>query len=199
MAFWVRRSIASNFRVDDLGQVVAASSEMDLNNHFTTDALTKSADLAAAFTAGELERIDGPAGAIVPAGSETLNFDGAFPLQYYSVKDDSMSTTTSDVFQQKLLLTADITDGDYMIFFGSLIGGTSGNTITEVQIQVDGTTTLHTSTIATGSTTVFFPDTSYDVITLATGVHTLDMSYRKSSGAGSAVIYDARLSLWRVA
>lgn len=66
-SFWIRRSVASDFPVGDLGIIVRASSERDLAQSFDTQTLAQSADLAAALTGGALARIDGPGGAVIPA------------------------------------------------------------------------------------------------------------------------------------
>lgn len=67
MSFWVRRPIASDFVVNDLGVTIRASSERDLSLSFDTQVLTQSADLATALSSSALQRIDGPDGSVIPA------------------------------------------------------------------------------------------------------------------------------------
>jgi hypothetical protein len=68
--FVVENQNASDFVIQDLGQTIAASAELDLALYHTIAELRCSTDLDAAFTSVDLVRLDGLGGSPVPAGFE---------------------------------------------------------------------------------------------------------------------------------
>ena len=67
MTFWVRRTQGSDLKLDDLGQIISASSELDLRLFFEASTLNNSSDLHIAIDTAELIRITGEGGDPIPA------------------------------------------------------------------------------------------------------------------------------------
>jgi hypothetical protein len=68
MSFVLRRPVGSDFTINDLGLTINSGEERDLRegNDFTTDEISASADLAAALTAGDVQRLDALGGSVIP-------------------------------------------------------------------------------------------------------------------------------------
>ncbi len=72
MSFWVKRTIASDFRISDLGNILieASGGEMNLHEHFSYEEIAASASLYDAFDDDELVKIEGSGGSTTPKGDE---------------------------------------------------------------------------------------------------------------------------------
>jgi len=84
--FWIRNTTASEYTVDDLGLSLPAAGEIDLHVHYFFEAIRASEDLDTALSSGDLVRLTGEGGSVVPY-SETyddivlahkINGDGHF-------------------------------------------------------------------------------------------------------------------------
>jgi hypothetical protein len=70
MSFWIRRTPAGTYTINDLGLTVeGAGAEIDLHLAYPYEVLQDSADLAAALAISAVDRITGPSGSLVPAAS----------------------------------------------------------------------------------------------------------------------------------
>jgi len=79
--FWIRRTPAGDFTIDDLGLTVEGSGdEIDLLTMFDTEQIVNSADLAAAIVADDVTRIDGPAGSPIAAADAFKDIQPQLPL-----------------------------------------------------------------------------------------------------------------------
>ncbi len=66
--FFVKRTVAGSYVVDDLGLTIPNGVEKDLALSFDLQTLSQSADLAAALTSGALLRTVSAGGAVIPSG-----------------------------------------------------------------------------------------------------------------------------------
>jgi len=70
MSFWIRRTPAGSYLINDLGlEVLGSGAELDLHLAYSYEVLQDSANLAAALTADEVTRITGSGGSVIPAAS----------------------------------------------------------------------------------------------------------------------------------
>ena len=118
---------------------------------------------------------------------------------YKFVIDNSVSSTTSSTYQMKLRLTTDyISGGTYRVNWSYNWKNTKKTSSFESIIQLDGVTTIGEQSDETTSikSTSISQETGFTNITLAQGIHMIDMLFRRSTDISSTVsIWNAKLEL----
>lgn len=147
----------------------------------------------------------------------TINFDGGlnvtnngggqatvfiiFGRWAANAASDTLSTTTSTSYQQKLRLTTGaIEAGTYRIGWMYDWGLTSNSYNFNAQIQIDDTTTLmtHVEEPQDAGTDQRHQVSGFAYATLTATTHSIDLDYRTSDSGATARIQNARLEIWRV-
>jgi hypothetical protein len=144
------------------------------------------------------------------AAGKTLQTNGAsgiqlaevvsgYPPAFDTELDSVTDTTTLTAWQEKLSLTTSSLElGSYIVFAQAVLTGSKSNSQFEVRAQFDDTDTFGTLNAQAGvafSEYQFFAHTIEESIS---GVHTLDIDYRRVAGSGYIAIRGARVTYWRV-
>jgi len=106
------------------------------------------------------------------------------------------SSTSSNVYQQKLRLsTSSLIAGDYRIGWSIEIEATDDKGDPFFQIDVDDTTQIHETDLTNASAKdVTAGFSGFDIVTLAAGVHTIDLDFRDNSKK-TLIVGNARLEI----
>lgn len=130
---------------------------------------------------------------------EKLNPGGFFGSELHHITDVTLSSTSSTSWQTKLTLTTGALPlGDYFVVAFTVISGTSVGTEVASRLVWDAAeraSVLAKPGVADGQ--VAF--TPYDILVNTSGVHSINVDWRKAGGGGAAVIHGARITLWRLA
>lgn len=124
-----------------------------------------------------------------------------FGDSFSSAESLGSSSTTSDIWQQKLRLTTpSLSAGYYLVSWTYAFGGSGLVGWPQEQVEVDDVTQIHfayTDTLdAIGNRNIHY---GCAMVYLTAGVHTVDVDYRVIEPfGGTAYIEQARLALWRV-
>lgn len=113
------------------------------------------------------------------------------------VVSEDVSATTSTNYQLKVRLTTpSLEGGTYMIQWSSEALSPSGNNKnTQMRIQLDDTTTLGEP--LTEEETDYAPIAGFIIVALS-GVHTVDMDWKRVGKSGTSRVRRSRLIMWRV-
>lgn len=146
---------------------------------------------------------DGPAG---PAGADGA--DGAVgpqgpqgdpgPLAAYEhAADDTVSTTNSATYVEKLkLTTSSLAAGDYRIGF-SLELGNNNKRRSDFRVEVDDATTIaEAGSPQTRNNNDYVAYSGFAVVTLTAGTHTVDVDFKRNNN--TALIRRVRIELYPV-
>ena len=124
-----------------------------------------------------------------------------FGNSYTYAESEAVSTTTSNVYQQKLRLTTpSLSAGTYRIAWQYLwyYGSTSTNFY--CQVQIDDTTTIYEQVEEPKdtATTQRQPSCGFKTTALTSGVHNIDLDYRSGANGTTSGILLARMDIFRV-
>ena len=158
--------------------------------------------------------------ATVNGSSDTLNFEGnvavvnegsgkttvtitdstpVFGSQFQNVADETLSTTNSTTWQQKLRMsTTNLPSGTYRISWYCELNSTNGATQVDCMIQLNDTTNIAFCSEEPDDLANIIPFSGFQHRTLS-GVNTIDMDYRRQQSGHNVSIRYARIELWRVA
>lgn len=126
---------------------------------------------------------------VTPSGS-------VFGSEYNYVESESVSSTGSQTFQQKLrLTTSTLPAGDYHVSVNALLK-TNANKTGAVQVDLDDGTILMTNNVSNSSYGQKGMITKK--VTLTSGVHTIDVDYRATQGGTIVDIKEVRIEFWRI-
>ncbi len=133
-------------------------------------------------------------------GNETLaiiNNSGNFGTEFQFAEDEAEESTTSTTFVEKLkLTTSSVPAGDYVFYWYYEAKTDSGSTKRmNVRVQLNDSSVLSENVIV-DTRAEWAQFSGFDFVALATGVHTLDIDFKKNSGAAN--IRRARLIGWRI-
>ena len=147
---------------------------------------------AGAATDGKLLEADGE-------GNWTLvDYVAGIPAELNTAIDNSLSSTDSGTYQQKLrLTTSSLSSGKYFVVGAGILLGDRNNTQTEARLEEDDTTELGSLRVRLTISAAEFVYYTHAVRTLS-GVHTFDLDYRFAGGSGSAQIKNATILLWKL-
>mgnify|MGYP001571210172 FL=1 len=142
-------------------------------------------------TGTEQDFIDTLVGPQGPQGIQGV--PGGF-ANYTYAESESESSTTSASYQQKLKLTTpSLSSGNYLIQFYCEITSTDNDGIAAI-VELDDTTTIaEMKDDRHHSEDYFKPFSGFKQVTLTSGVHEIDIDYRKLGG--TAKIRRARISI----
>lgn len=108
MAFWIKRTAAGTYTINDLGLTLEGSgAERNIHDSYSYEALQDSSDLLAALMAGDIVRLDGPGGSTIPPAD-------AFNDAVVSHAIDGSAHTGS-------LTTTVVTEGDNLYYTESRV------------------------------------------------------------------------------
>ena len=149
---------------------------------------------------------DGADGAVGPAGPAGADgADGAVgpqgdpgPLAAYEhAADDTVSTTISTTYIEKLkLTTSSLPAGDYRIGF-SLELGNDNKRRSDFRVQVDDATTIaEAGSPQTRNNNDYMAYSGFAVVTLTAGTHTVDVDFKRD--ANTALIRRVRVEVYPV-
>ena len=134
------------------------------------------------------------------------NAGGIFGNEFYSAKDDTLSSTTSTTYVNKLTLTTPVlAGGDYKIewYAETRPDDGTGGSRADTQVLLDGTTTIAEDEnmiddVVFGTDVGSWKNVSgFDIQTLTAAVHTIDIEFKVTT-PGGANIRRARISITRV-
>lgn len=113
-------------------------------------------------------------------------------------EDEGSSFTTCAGYKNKLTLTTNSLEaGNYYIGWSAEILAPNGNAKNiDVRVVLDDTTTI--SKIRSEEDSSFTPAAGFKVLYIDSGVHTIDMDWKRAGPSGSAGIRRARIVIWRV-
>lgn len=113
------------------------------------------------------------------------------------VISEEESSTTSENYQQKLRLTTNnLPNGEYLILWSCEVKAPEGNSKnTQVRLQLDDSVILEEAAVEENAEFAPFAGT---VLYVLSGVHTIDMGWRRIGNSGTSYIRRARIILWRV-
>lgn len=134
------------------------------------------------------------------ADKTALDNLGFFGQEFQYITSIPISSTSSNVFQNKLTLaTTSLPAGNYILLFSYVVGGTANNTVVESRVILDAVDVRFIVNQRIGTANGRFSVGGHEVVAgLTAGVHTFSIEYRKSSGSGNASIEGAHLTLWRI-
>lgn len=124
-----------------------------------------------------------------------------FGTEYDYIEDETLSTTTSTSYVQKLrLTTASLPAGNYRIGYSYQWALLADDRDFMAEVQVDSTTVIHDhhqepKEKGAGQE---FANSGFKVMALGDGVHTIDIVYATEDSAKLASIWGVRLEIWRV-
>jgi hypothetical protein len=158
------------------------------------------------FKAGEVEmKFESPDGlttkpmAIDNQGRPVIDSDPIaviFGTEYKYAEDNSESSTSSTSYIQKLRLTTDsVPAGDYRVGWSMDAKTSNKNKTVEFKIEVDDTTVLDEDSTDLNNYT---HHSGFDKITLASGVHTIDVDMKRTDSPASCYVRNVRLEFWRI-
>lgn len=134
--------------------------------------------------------------------NETLSIivnAGDFGTVYTAAESDAESTTTSTTFQEKLSLTTPSLDaGTYYVGWYFEYATDVNNKELEFRVQIDDTTDV-LDINPEGRADKFVSSAGFNPTNFTSGVHTIDIDYRRLAPNTTAKIRSARLILWRIA
>lgn len=134
------------------------------------------------------------------------NAGGTFGQEFEFAKDDTLSSTTSITYVNKLTLTTAVLDGgDYKIewYAETRPDDGTGGSRADMQVLLDGTTTIAEDenaidNVAFGTDLGAWKNVSgFDILTLTAASHTVDIEFKVTT-PGGANIRRARISITRV-
>lgn len=125
----------------------------------------------------------------------------ALPIEFQHDDDIPLSSTSSTVYQSKIILTTTALEGgDYIVFYNAEVSGSQNGTVMKARAAFDGITPfgeMILKSASNASSVTFAGHESFVGVTA--GVHTIAIQWARNSGGGSAEIQNAHISLWRVA
>ena len=155
-----------------------------------------------------VDTVDGKFKIINSAGTIVILSDLVVPVygtELHNIKSDNVETTGAPGFTNKVsLVTSSLAGGDYYIGWSYQWSYDSSTSDFVGQVTLDGTASLmehrqepkDSGGAGPGGTDQKYQVSGHDVITLAAGVHTINIDYA-SGGGSTAAIWNARLVLWR--
>lgn len=149
-----------------------------------------------------------------PAVGELLRWDGTdwvnappFGANYQYEEDETVSTTVSTTFQNKLTLTTpSIPAGTYRIGVSYQWNHDNAGNDFEAEVQVNAVQAfLHKQEPkdsagtfgSTGTSQQYLAGHAWNEV-LTAGIHTIELNYRTDSGGDESSIWNARIEFWRV-
>ena len=130
-----------------------------------------------------------------------LTQTGIFGSEYKTAESAAVSSTTSDVFQQKLrLTTSSLTGGTYRVGWYFNWNHDDNKSSFVSRVQIDDATTIHNHFEKPHDDG---PEQLQTVCgfyhgTLSSGTHTIDIDYRTTDNGKTASMSNARIEFWRV-
>ena len=112
-----------------------------------------------------------------------------------------LTTNSSESWVQKVeLATAFISAGTYRIGIFYNWSHSSVSTEFQARVQINDTDTIyeHNEEPGAAATDAYHVATGVKWVTLAAGVHLIDLDFRSNSGGDTAAIRNARLEFWRI-
>lgn len=121
------------------------------------------------------------------------------PLEFGSVEDASVSTTTSNNFVTKITTSPTLGGGTYLIMFYSQFGNSQKKKKVSVRFRVDSVErAILTSEIPSNVSLNDLQFSGFDLAVLSAGSHTFDIQFGDTDNGGTASIENARIAYWRV-
>ncbi len=128
---------------------------------------------------------------------------GDFGSEFYTVENLAEASTNSTTYIQRLRISATgMTAGyKYILMWNYTWRYTGTSNDFHARIQLDDTTDLwiHDQEPKDIATTQRDPASGFAVVTGLSGSHTFDLDWDSETAAETAYIYNARMTLWRVA
>jgi hypothetical protein len=88
--------------------------------------------------------------------------------------------------------------GTYRIGWVFQYEASTASTVGEYRIEIDDITNVDQETLTVASAGERKTYSNFSFEALAAGAHTIDIDFRRQSGAGVFTIDDAKLEIWRV-
>lgn len=141
---------------------------------------------------------------------QTVQTDGAggiqlatvvsgYPPEFdYAVALTEQITTSVSFIPALSHTTNDLSSGTYIVLAQGTIRGSLSSTILGVQAQLDDTETFGEISAAPGVKDGDFQFFAHIIKESWSGVHQVDLDYKRSAGGGEAKIRDCRITLWKV-
>lgn len=146
-----------------------------------------------AETAGKTLQTDGA------SGIQLADVVSGYPPAFDTLFDATIDTTTLSTWENKLSLTTpSLETGSYIIIAQANISGSKSNTQMSVQAQWDNTDTFGTLNAIAGLADSETQFTAHTIEASVSGVHTIDIDFKKAGGSGYVSIREARITYWRV-
>lgn len=117
-------------------------------------------------------------------------------VEYNYNSSEASSSTSSNVFQQKLRLSVSVTGGTYLVFWHSLITTSSANKDFQAQVQLNDVSTLSLVQFRVPIANQDYIFCGFSPLTLSAGAHFVDLDW-SSTSASATLISLARLALWK--
>ena len=133
--------------------------------------------------------------------SGTATIANVFGSYNTNSNSETLSTTTSTSWQQKLRLTTpSLTAGTYRVGWYYEWYYTSASSNFQAQVQIDDTTTImsHVQEPQDAATSQSLIGSGFYIGAFTSGAHNIDLDYRSSSGFATAGIKNVRLEFWRI-
>jgi hypothetical protein len=123
-----------------------------------------------------------------------------FGTEYHYASDETLSSTTSSSFQNKVrLTTGSVTEGTYRVGWNYIwrLSSNKSNFLSIVTVD-SAIITNHVQEPKDSGSDQRHQLTGFKHMSLTAGIHTIDIDY-SIDNSGTANIWEARLELWRVA
>lgn len=190
----IRRAVRSEDLRDALtsGSVVVVDMSGIPSDVPTTDAL--------AFLDVLLLPDNGPYGALIRDRDGVAPIVPAIAAGLAEIDSLGVSSTTLATYQTKLTLTSadfDTDSGVFVNFHFAVVGTQNGTNIQWRVVKDIGEASEEVLYEETHVGVLSYPVTPFSILVL-TGVHTFTLQWRRSSGGGSAQIFNATAAAWRL-
>lgn len=155
----------------------------------------------------------------VNAVSDTLNFEGnvavvnegggkttititdstpVFGAQFQQTSDETVSTTNSTTWQEKLkMTTTNLPSGTYRISWYCELNSTNGSTEVQAMVMLNDTIVLGFCGEEPDDAANIIPFCGFHYRSLS-GINTIDIDFRRQQNGNNVSIRSARIELWRV-
>jgi len=213
----IRNNTTSDVLIRDLGVMIPANSDstdikkIRLTESASLDRINFSQDLKDLLEAGTLSvngcngNGDGTAATNLANLKSVDEISLTTPkLKVHYAEDDPESTTTGQSYVEKLSISFNADDADYLVQWNIEVKATYGQIGIETRVLLDGTSTIHEAHWTPDSQKVssltpllagFAPASGMQKISLTAGTHTIKLDFASSQQGKAVHARRARLSV----
>ncbi len=199
MEIYLINDTTSTIEIADLHGVNVSSGEsLDIINLYSFERVARSNNLKTYVSNGDIIVNNGSANLSIENGIKHLTINTAYEayVEVYKESDETVSTTTSTDWVQKLRLTTPSLNGTYRVFWYYEWQHSSASTHINVQMQVNDTITIMShSQERTQKSGLWVPSSGFGDIENLSGVTNIDLDFSSSSNKANSSIRRARIEI----